>query len=230
MRRVGLLLPNRFPGLPSYRLPDDAGEPAVGARVAAPFGSALVTGLVADRDPPPAPEGTAERDVVAVLEEEPFLPPALVAVLVRAAAYYVVAPGEMLRAAVPARLLVGGDAVYAPTNAAVGASLSGVAGAVLALLVERGEARLPELVEALGRRGLASALKELVSGGFARIRSEPRIVAGADRLHPPLDDGGLAACTAEQRRTEIEDKRFVPPKADAPIRRSSTGSFRCSLT
>jgi len=67
MRRVGLLLPNRFPGLPSYRLPDDAGEAVIGARVAAPFGSALVTGLVAELDPPPVPEGTAERDVVAVL-------------------------------------------------------------------------------------------------------------------------------------------------------------------
>ena len=62
-----------------------------------------MTGLVADLDPPPAPEGTVERDVVALLEDEPFLPPALVRVLVRAAAYYVVAPGEMLRAAVPGR-------------------------------------------------------------------------------------------------------------------------------
>ncbi|MGA7990237.1 MAG: hypothetical protein WCC53_02280, partial [Thermoanaerobaculia bacterium] len=179
MRRVGLLLPNRFPGLPSYRLPDDAGEVAVGARVAAPFGSALVTGLVADLDPPAPPVGTAEREVVAVLEDEPFLPPALVNVLVRAAAYYVVPPGEMLRAAVPGRLLGGTEAVYVPARAAVGASVHGIAGDVLAHLLERGEARLPDLVEAVGRKGLASALKQLVGGGLARIRSENLRAAAA---------------------------------------------------
>jgi len=31
MRRVGLLLPNHFPGLPSYRLPDDVTAWRVGA-------------------------------------------------------------------------------------------------------------------------------------------------------------------------------------------------------
>jgi primosomal protein N' (replication factor Y) len=187
MRRVGLLLPNRFPGLPSYRLPDDAGEAVLGARVAAPFGSALVTGLVADLDPPAPPDGTAERDVVALLEDEPFLPAALVNVLVRAAAYYVVAPGEMLRAAVPGRLLGGTETVYVPANAAVGASVPGVAGGVLAFLLERGEARLPELVEAVGRKGLASALKQLVGSGLARIRSENLRAASA-----PLDRAWMA--------------------------------------
>ncbi len=205
MRRVGLLLPNRFPGLPSYRLPDDAGEAVVGARVAAPFGSALVTGLVADLDPPPVPGGTTERDVAAVLEDEPFLPPSLVKVLVRAAAYYVVPPGEMLRAAVPARLLGGTEAVYVATNAAVGASPTGTAGEVLALLVERGEARLPELVEAVGRRGLAAALKELVAKGLARIRSENLRAASApsDRawMARPAPEGHPALVRAPKRRT-----------------------------
>lgn len=205
MRRVGLLLPNRFPGLPSYRLPDDAGEAVIGARVAAPFGSALVTGLVAELDPPPVPEGTAERDVVAVLEDEPFLPPALVQVLVRAAAYYVVAPGEMLRAAVPGRLLGGSEAVYLATNAAVGASVAGVAGSVLSILLERGEARLPDLVESAGRKGLTAALKELVGQGLVRIRSENLRAAAApsDRawMARPAPADHPAFARAPKRRT-----------------------------
>jgi len=49
-------------------------EAAVGARVAAPFGPGLVTGIVAAHDPDPPPGGTAERDVLAVLDEGPFLP------------------------------------------------------------------------------------------------------------------------------------------------------------
>ncbi|HVO49442.1 MAG TPA: hypothetical protein VMV60_00420, partial [Thermoanaerobaculia bacterium] len=203
-RRVGLLLPNRFPGLPSYRVPDDAGETVLGARVAAPFGSALVTGLVADLEPPPVPEGTAERDLVAVLEDEPFLPPALVQVLVRAAAYYVVAPGEMLRAAVPSRLLGGSEAVYVATNASVGASVAGVPGAVLAVLLERGEARLPDLVETVGRTGLASALKELVAEGLVRIRSENLRAAAAPSTRAwsarPAPEDHPALARAPKRR------------------------------
>ena len=95
-------------------MPEDVGPLVPGARVAAPFGSALATGLVASLDPPPPPEGTVERDVVAALDDAPFLPERLVSVLVRAAAYYLVPPGEILRSAVPARLLAASEAVYVP--------------------------------------------------------------------------------------------------------------------
>ena len=153
-------------------MPEDVGPLIPGARVAAPFGSALATGLVASLDPPPAPEGTVERDVVAALDDAPFLPESLVAVLVRAAAYYLVPPGELLRAAVPARLLAAGEAVYVPASGAVGAATEGLAGEILAVLLEKGEARLRDLVERVGRKGLPTALKQLVAGGLARIRSE----------------------------------------------------------
>ena len=163
-----------------------------------------MTGLVADLEPPPVPEGTAERDLVAVLEDEPFLPPALVQVLVRAAAYYVVAPGEMLRAAVPSRLLGGSEAVYVATNASVGASVAGVPGAVLAVLLERGEARLPDLVETVGRTGLASALKELVAEGLVRIRSENLRAAAAPSTRAwsarPAPEDHPALARAPKRR------------------------------
>jgi len=127
---------------------------------------------VASLDPPPAPEGTVERDVVAALDDTPFLSERLVEVLVRAAAYYLVPPGELLRAAVPARLLGASEAVYLPTPGAVGAGSEGLAGRILAVLLEKGQARLPDLVERVGRKGLPSALKQLVAGGLARIRSE----------------------------------------------------------
>jgi len=153
-------------------VPEDVGPLILGARVAAPFGSALATGLVASLDPPPTPEGTVERDVVAALDDAPFLSERLVEVLVRAAAYYLVPPGELLRAAVPARLLAAGEAVYVPTSGTVGAGTEGLAGEILAVLLESGEARLPDLVKRVGRKGLPSALKQLVAGGLARIRSE----------------------------------------------------------
>ena len=160
-------------------MPEDVGPLIPGARVAAPFGSALATGLVASLDPPPAPEGTVERDVVAALDDAPFLSERLVEVLVRAAVYYLVPPGELLRAAVPARLLAAGEAVYVPAPGAVGAEPEGLAGEILAVLLERGEARLPDLAARVGRKGLPSALKQLVAGGLARIRSESLRAAAA---------------------------------------------------
>ena len=160
-------------------MPEDVGPLVPGARVAVPFGTALATGLVASLDPPPAPEGAVERDVVAALDDTPFLPERLVNVLVRAAAYYLVPPGEILRSAVPARLLAASEAVYVPTSRAVGAPAEGVAGKILGTLLEAGEGRLPELAERAGRKGLASALKQLLADGFVRIRSENLRAAAA---------------------------------------------------
>ncbi|MGZ6988450.1 MAG: primosomal protein N' family DNA-binding protein, partial [Thermoanaerobaculia bacterium] len=165
--------------MPSYRVPEDVGSLVPGARVAAPFGSALATGLVVSLDPPLPPEGTVERDIVAALDDTPFLDERLVKVLVRAAAYYLVPPGELLRAAVPARLLRASEAVYVPTPHSVGAHLEGVAGEILTMLLEVGEARLAELAARAGRKGLASALKQLLADGLVRIRSENLHAASA---------------------------------------------------
>jgi primosomal protein N' (replication factor Y) len=160
-------------------VPEDVGSLVPGARVAAPFGSALATGLVVSLDPPPPPEGAVERDIVAALDDAPFLAERLVKVLVRAAAYYIVPPGELLRAAVPARLLGASEAVYVPTPHAVGSPLEGVAGEILSTLLEAGEARLAELAARAGRKGLASALKQLLADGLVRIRSENLRAAAA---------------------------------------------------
>jgi primosomal protein N' (replication factor Y) len=174
-------------------VPEDLGVPPVGARVAAPFGNALVTGIVAGYDPPPPPEGTAEREILAAFDESPFLPEALVRVLLRAAAYYFVPPGEMLRAAVPARLLAAGDAVYAPTQRTIGFVPSNPKhAAVLEALSARGAARLDELADIVGRKGLGAALKELLAGGVVRIRAEYLRAARAPSerawiARPPLD-------------------------------------------
>jgi len=162
--RVALLLPNGFPGLPSYRLPVSLPVPPVGVRAAVPFGAKLVVGIVASVDPEPLPEGAVEREVVAVLDEAPFLPPRLVDILLRAAAYYFVAPGELLRAAVPARLLSAGQAIYTVTGKPAG-SLSPLELEIVAL--ER--ATLTEIVERVGRPGLATALRRLLLDGFLAV-------------------------------------------------------------
>jgi primosomal protein N' (replication factor Y) len=175
--------------------------------VAAPFGSRLLTGIVTSLDPPPPPEGTEEREIVASLDETAFLPEALVRVLVRAASYYLVPPGELLRAAVPGRLLEAGDAIYAPAAAAVGFVPDEPRdGEILADLLALGEARLDALASRVGRPGLAAALKRLTAAGAVRIRSA--------RVHPaaaPVERVWIArpvpadhpAFTRRPRRREV---------------------------
>jgi primosomal protein N' (replication factor Y) len=178
--RVGVLVPGGFPGVPSYRIPYGGEAPVIGARVAVPFGARVLTGVAADLAPEPLAEGTVERELVAVLDEAPFLPPPLVGVLLRASAYYFVAAGEMLRAAVPARLLAAAEAVYAPAPGAVGSGRRNARQEeILAEVLARGRARVSELAASLGSHGLGPALRALVADGLLRIPSESARAATA---------------------------------------------------
>ncbi len=86
----------------TYRVPSAlAEEVELGARVAVPFGrSRRATGYVVGF--PTAPPGGLElRDVAAVLDETPPFTPKLVELIRWAEEYYLVPPGELLRAALP---------------------------------------------------------------------------------------------------------------------------------
>ncbi|MDX9736166.1 MAG: primosomal protein N', partial [Thermoanaerobaculia bacterium] len=82
-RRIAVLLPTGFPGLATYLIPSEQPLPPAGARVAVPFGPRLLTGLVVPGEPDPAPEGTVLREVLTVLDEEPFLSESFVGLLTR---------------------------------------------------------------------------------------------------------------------------------------------------
>ena len=172
-RRVAVLLPTGFPAVATYVLAPDQPSPPAGARVAVPFGTRLLTGIVVPGEAPPAPEGTVEREVLSLLDGAAFLPPPLVDFLLRAAAYYFAPPGELLRAAVPARLLETGTARYVPTARAVGARPGdSLAAAVLEEIVSSGRATALEIGERLGSRGVGKALRALLDEGLVRIPSE----------------------------------------------------------
>jgi primosomal protein N' (replication factor Y) len=225
VRRVAVLLPTGFPQLATYVLAPEMPWPAVGTRVAAPFGTRLLTGLVAPAEAPPVPAGTTEREILSLLDETPFLPEAFVDLLLRAAAYYFSPPGELLRAAVPGRLLDLGQASYVPTSRAVGARLpEGRAAEVLSALVGAGRATPLELAERLGSRGLGKALRTLLDGGFARIPSEDMRAA-----RPPLTKSWVARGTADDLRLARRPKqRNALAHLAALGRPASTGELRAA--
>jgi len=96
----------------TYRVPSGlAREVNLGQRVAVPFGkSRRATGYVVGFPTEP-PKGFELRDVVEVLDAEPPFTPKLVELLRWAEEYYLVPPGELLRAALPPGLNARGGEV-----------------------------------------------------------------------------------------------------------------------
>src|SRR3990170_742845 len=89
------------PALPllTYRVPPETLCPVRGARVLVPLGTRTMTGLVVSTDATPA-EGDV-KELIEVLDDEAFLPHAIVDLALWVSDYYVTGPGEALAAAMP---------------------------------------------------------------------------------------------------------------------------------
>jgi primosomal protein N' (replication factor Y) len=181
----------------TYRVPDAlAAEVTLGRRVAVPFGrSRRATGYVVGF-PAAAPERVELRDVLAVLDPFPLFTPELVELVRWAEDYYLVPPGELLRAALPPGLNARKGA-EAPARRAVewAGPVDGAAEALPALarrakarhavleyLLARGRIPVEELRAAFP--GYRPALLALVKQGLATLDAEARAPGGAAALLP----------------------------------------------
>jgi len=137
----------------TYHIPDELGDPAIGARVLVPLGKRTLTGVVIEsglgtRDSGPdetsepanpesrIPDPGSVKSVLDILDASAFLPADVVALAAWVSEYYACGPGEAVAAAMPPRAWVESER-YAQITAAGG----------IGLLTERG-ARL-EILEAL---------------------------------------------------------------------------------
>jgi primosomal protein N' (replication factor Y) len=174
----------------TYRVPSAmAQEVALGQRVAVPFGkSRRATGYVVGFPTAPPP-GFELRDVLEVLDPFPPFTPRLVELIRWAEDYYLVPPGELLRAALPPGLNTRkGDAgparrgveyaAPAPDAAAALPSLARARAqrAVLDYLLVRGRIPADELKVAFphGR----TALRALEKRGLVRLETEMPVARG----------------------------------------------------
>ena len=103
-RLVSVAVPVPALGLLTYRLPADAPKPHPGARVVVPLGNRTLTGVIVDLDPEVDPK-IKLRDVVRVLDEQPFLPADVVKLTAWVAEYYLSGPGAALASAMPPHAL-----------------------------------------------------------------------------------------------------------------------------
>ncbi len=185
----------------TYRVPSRlAREVTLGRRVAVPFGrSRRATGYVVGFPTAP-PAGVELRDVAEVLDDFPLFAEGLVKLLRWAESYYLVPPGELLRAALPPGLntrrgvpapVRRGVEYCAPAPAAAEA-LAGVPAraraqrAVLEYLLARGRIPVEELRAAFPRG--RAALAALALRGLALVEVEAPAPRGAllPAAEPPL--------------------------------------------
>ncbi len=171
----------------TYRVPSAlADEVKLGVRVAVPFHrSPRATGYVVGFPTAPPP-GHELREVAEVLDDAPPFTPKLVELIRWAEEYYLVPPGELLRAALPPGLNTrratqapvrrGVEYAEAGPDAAAAVAALGRARAqraVLEYLLARGRIPVEELRAAFPRG--RDALGALVKRGLARLETETRV-------------------------------------------------------
>ena len=100
MRYVSVAVPVPFLDRLTYNVPDHLELPVVGARVRVPVGSRTLTGCVVQQSAD-ASDPEAVKDIVEVLDREPFLPPGVVKLCEWVAEYYLAGIGDAVSVAMP---------------------------------------------------------------------------------------------------------------------------------
>jgi primosomal protein N' (replication factor Y) len=200
-RVVGVAVPVPGLGLLGYRVPASFPVPAKGARVAVPLGPRRVIGVVVDPDAS-APASATLKDLLEVIDDGPFLPPAVVDVALWVGEYYASGPGDALAIAMPPAARRGAHASFrtisvaelacadvdektlkGPKQREALAIFNGNPGGVpLADLAERGVSR--ETVRSLVRLGIVRVRADVSErdpfAGADASPGDPRWAAGTD--------------------------------------------------
>ena len=179
----------------TYRVPAAlAGEVSLGQRVAVPFGrSPRATGYVVGFPTIPPP-GFDLRDVVAVLDAFPPFTPKLVELLRWAESYYLVPPGELLRAALPpGHTTRGGAAGPDRRRVEFAAPAPGAAEALATLGRARSQRAVLDYLLARGRITVEELKTAFPAGRTALLQLQKRGLAVLDSETPVTERGLLPA-------------------------------------
>ena len=183
-RRVSLIsvaVPVPFLDPLTYHVPDHLILPPVGARVRVPLGTRIVTGCVAGHDAAVERE-TEPKDVVEILDRDPFLPAAIVDLCRWVADYYMTGMGDAVAVAMPpgARERASGFKTRRVVQATVhGLEMARAAGGPI---TAKQHAALEVLAAApaglatsdMRERGIsADAIARLAAKGLISVRHEP---------------------------------------------------------
>jgi primosomal protein N' (replication factor Y) len=220
VRLVSVAVPVPFLGPLTYNLPDDCPQlPQIGARVRVPVGTRMIVGCVVGHEAS-LDAATRPRDITAVLDEEPYLPPAIVALCGWVADYYMAGYGDAIAAAMPpgSRRQDASKTQRFIAATAHGLSLvsrleaKAAVGAGFSRLGDKLTPRQREVLEMLADtpRGLASSvlrdrgvttdvIRRLAARGFVSIRDERDERDPFERTAMPIGRDEQRRLTAEQQ-------------------------------
>ena len=166
MRLASVAVPVPFLDPLTYRVPDGLVTPLPGARVLVPLGTRTVTGCVVSRG------ATGDRnlkDLIDVLDAEPFLPRDVLELALWVAEYYACGPGEAVAAAMPPYAWLESERRVQITDLGRGqiqdGGTNGMRGVVLRALGAGKSIRVETLVGASGRRPGSSRGRRTGQGG-----------------------------------------------------------------
>jgi primosomal protein N' (replication factor Y) (superfamily II helicase) len=194
----------------TYAVPDDVPDPATGARVLVPLGHRVVTGIVAGTGGSPAGGGASPhvrlKEVLDVLDDEPFLPSEVLALVSWVADYYASGIGEAMAAAMPPRGAIEPERQAQITDQGC-AARAGLAGTARLVLDDLASGRPLPVGTLVGRhRGVHRTLRLLEGDGLVSITHR---VAG----------GGSAFRTVRMAHLtpQGEDLLAAEPRASRPL-------------
>ena len=191
----------------TYRVPPGQEARArIGVRVLVPFGRRKVTGLITAFTDGSSLGGREAREVLAFLDEEPYVSPAHLAFLAAAARECLAPLGEMLRAALPGGLprreapaSPRTEAVYRAADGAPDAALTPKQRKVYAAVLDAGEISAPDLAgivpggSEVARRLAAKGILAASSREKSYALSAPHILDASGTLVPtPYQEAALA--------------------------------------
>ena len=194
-RLVSVTVPVPFLDHLTYRVPEELKVPVAGARVLVPLGTRTVTGCVVS-----AAEGERDlKDLIDVLDAEPFLPPDVLELALWVADYYACGSGEAIAAVMPPYAWLQSERRAHITDLGRAqlraGNTDGMRGVVLSALASRRSMQVEALARAQGRR-LGS---RGVPGSGRRSGSRPASRRGVHALVTALAKEGLVAITQPLR-------------------------------
>lgn len=209
---VGVPVPGL--GRLTYGVPGDAPLPKAGARVTVPLGNRVVTGVVIDA-PVAAPDTGTLRNIVEVLDEQPFLPPSVVALCLWVADYYAAGPGDVLANALPPKARRGETEAFRRITVAewcgpadIPSTLRGERQQQAAILLR--ESAVPMGTRQLRANGVSLAtLRSLEKAGLITLRDE---VVERDPFQAAPDGGQLWTLAGA---SGVADRPLTPEQAHA---------------
>ena len=207
MRVVSVAVPVPALDALTYRVPDHLAMPVAGARVLAPLGSRVLTGIALPSGELPAADAEL-KDLIDVLDEGAFLPPEIVKLAQWVAEYYACGIGDALAAAMPPRAWVESEryAQLTPNGVMRAMTEKGLRGEVLGRLVGDKPVKVGALTT---RAGIHGALSGLERDGLISITKPLKGNASA------FLTVRVAALTAQGHDPEVKDRRLGEKQREA---------------